>query len=433
MPFQPLSSIGIVGGGQLALMLAEAAAELGVSVHVQTPGAGDPAVSKAASVVQAALDDDQATRVLADRCGAISFENEWMPLERLHVLAQEGVSFIPGLDALAPLISKRGQRQLLNQLHLPCPRWCDLEQVFAPPQPDPMAIIQSPQAAPSSIWSGGGPYRPSDGERRPTLPEGFRFPLMAKASRGGYDGKGTVPLADQQALEALLDHVLASDWILEEMVPFEQELALVACRDRNGNVACWPLVQTHQHHQICDWVVLPAPVNHAVQSYARNVAASLLTGLDYVGVLAIEFFYGPAGLLVNEIAPRTHNSGHATIEACGCSQFAQQVRVVAGLPMGSTEAKVPGALMVNLLGPEQALSEQEQRDRLASLAALPGAHLHWYGKAQSAPGRKLGHLTLVLEGSSSAEREGERDRLLAEIRRIWPLPGAIGTRQHPLE
>lgn len=433
MPFQPLSSIGIVGGGQLALMLAEAAAELGVSVHVQTPGAGDPAVSKAASVVHAALDDDQATRVLADRSGAISFENEWMPLERLHVLAQEGVSFIPGLDALAPLISKRGQRQLLNQLHLPCPRWCDLEQVFAPPQPDPMTMIQSPQAAPSSMWSGNGPYRPSDGERRPTLPEGFRFPLMAKASRGGYDGKGTVPLADQQALEALLDHVLASDWILEEMVPFEQELALVACRDRNGNVACWPLVQTHQHHQICDWVVLPAPVNHAVQSYARNVAASLLTGLDYVGVLAIEFFYGPAGLLVNEIAPRTHNSGHATIEACGCSQFAQQVRVVAGLPMVSTEAKVPGALMVNLLGPDQGLSEQEQHDRLASLAALPGAHLHWYGKAQSAPGRKLGHLTLVLKGSSSAEREGERDRLLAEIRRIWPLPGAIGTRKLPLE
>jgi len=433
VPFQPLSSIGIVGGGQLALMLAEAAAELGVSVHVQTPGAGDPAVSKAASVVHAALDDDQATRVLADRSGAISFENEWMPLERLHVLAQEGVSFIPGLDALAPLISKRGQRQLLNQLHLPCPRWCDLEQVFAPPQPDPMTMIQSPQAAPSSMWSGNGPYRPSDGERRPTLPEGFRFPLMAKASRGGYDGKGTVPLADQQALEALLDHVLASDWILEEMVPFEQELALVACRDRNGNVACWPLVQTHQHHQICDWVVLPAPVNHAVQSYARNVAASLLTGLDYVGVLAIEFFYGPAGLLVNEIAPRTHNSGHATIEACGCSQFAQQVRVVAGLPMVSTEAKVPGALMVNLLGPDQGLSEQEQHDRLASLAALPGAHLHWYGKAQSAPGRKLGHLTLVLKGSSSAEREGERDRLLAEIRRIWPLPGAIGTRKLPLE
>jgi 5-(carboxyamino)imidazole ribonucleotide synthase len=270
-------------------------------------------------------------------------------------------------------------------------------------------------------------------EQRPTLPPGFSFPLMAKASRGGYDGKGTVPVADQQALESLLDHVLPSDWILEEMVPFEQELALVACRDRQGNVACWPLVQTHQHQQICDWVVLPAPVNQAVQAFARNVAASLLTGLDYVGVLAIEFFYGPAGLQVNEIAPRTHNSGHVTIEACRCSQFAQQVRIVAGLPMGSTDSRVPGALMVNLLGLEQEFSEQEQRERLAALAALPGAHLHWYGKAQAAPGRKLGHLTLVLEGSSSADRQGERDRLLAEVRRIWPLPEAIEPPKNPLE
>jgi len=433
VPFQPLSSIGIVGGGQLALMLAEAAAELGVSVHVQTPGSGDPAVPKAASVVQAPLDDDQATRLLAERCGAISFENEWMPLERLLPLAQVGVSFLPGLDALAPLITKRGQRQLLNQLHLPCPHWCDLDQVFAPPEPSPLAAVNPPDRMPSPLWSGQRPFRPPEGQQRPTLPPGFRFPVMAKASRGGYDGKGTVPVADQQALEGLLDHVLPSDWILEEMVPFEQELALVACRDRQGNVACWPLVQTHQHRQICDWVLLPAPVDHAVQAFARNVAASLLTGLDYVGVLAIEFFYGPGGLLVNEIAPRTHNSGHATIEACRCSQFAQQVRVVAGLPMASTVAVVPGALMVNLLGPEQELSEPDQRDRLAALTALPGAHLHWYGKVQSAPGRKLGHLTLVLEGSSSADREGESQRLLAEVRRIWPLPEAITASKNAVE
>jgi 5-(carboxyamino)imidazole ribonucleotide synthase len=356
-----------------------------------------------------------------------------MPLERLYPLAEEGVSFIPGLDALAPLISKRGQRQLLDQFHLPCPRWFGLEQVFAPPEPSPVGLLQSQAAPGSPLWRSASPYRPPELEQRPTLPPGFRFPLMAKASRGGYDGKGTVPVADQQALEALLDHVMPSDWILEEMVPFEQELALVACRDRQGNVACWPLVQTHQHQQICDWVLLPAPVNQAVQAFARNVAASLLTGLDYVGVLAIEFFYGPGGLQVNEIAPRTHNSGHVTIEACRCSQFAQQVRIVAGLPMGSTDSRVPGALMVNLLGLEQELSEQEQHERLAALAALPGAHLHWYGKAQAAPGRKLGHLTLVLAGSSSADRQGERDRLLAEVRRIWPLPEAIEPPKNPLE
>lgn len=159
-------------------------------------------------------------------------------------------------------------------------------------------------------------------------------------------------------------------------------------------------METHQHHQVCDWVLFPAPVNHAVEALARNLAASLLTALDYVGVMAIELFYGPAGLLVNELAPRTHNSGHLTIEACRCSQFSQQVRVVAGLPMGLPDPVVPGALMVNLLGPEPALDPAEEARRLEALRALPGAHLHWYGKRPSAAGRKLGHLTLLLEGAA---------------------------------
>ncbi len=503
MPSLPSSSIGIVGGGQLALMLAEAAAELGVALHVQTPHQDDPATARAASLLLAPLDDAEATRRLARDCGAISFENEWIPFSRLQPLVDEGVTFVPALDALVPLLSKRGQRELLNRLHLPCPRWCGLEAVLTPPssatagassasssaagsyqasRPEasspadrtpgaPATAASAPQGGsgaaagdspdadgmagrwgqaasldaggpplapppfaadsagplgaswpPSSLGRGGEPFQPRQGGRGPTLPPGFQFPLMAKASRGGYDGKGTVPIADASSLATLLEHVLPSEWILEEMVAFEQELALVACRDQEGTVACFPLVQTHQVRQVCDWVLMPAPVNHAVASFARNVAASLLTALDYVGVMAIEFFYGPAGLQVNELAPRTHNSGHLTIEACRCSQFSQQVRLVAGLPMGSTEAVVPGALMVNLLGTDPVPTPEQERARLDALAALPGAHLHWYGKAASAPGRKLGHLTIVLAATRPAERLQERDRLLEQVRRIWPLP-----------
>jgi 5-(carboxyamino)imidazole ribonucleotide synthase len=137
-------------------------------------------------------------------------------------------------------------------------------------------------------------------------------------------------------------------------------------------------------------------------------------------VLSIEFFYGPAGLQVNELAPRTHNSGHYTIEACRCSQFAQQVRLVAGLPMGLTDPVWPGALMVNLLGLSE--SDPDHGDRLRRLAALPGAHLHWYDKQGSSPGRKLGHLTLELEGRTAEERAREMEARLAEVRTIWPLP-----------
>ena len=148
------------------------------------------------------------------------------------------------------------------------------------------------------------------------------------------------------------------------------------------------------------------------------MAVSLLTALDYVGVLSIEFFYGPGGLQVNELAPRTHNSGHFTIEACRSSQFEQQVRIVAGLPLASVEPRISGAVMVNLLGFEESSGDYaELRQRLA---ALPGASLHWYGKRQAHPGRKLGHLTLVLESGTRVERAEELERRLAEVRAIWP-------------
>jgi 5-(carboxyamino)imidazole ribonucleotide synthase len=144
-------------------------------------------------------------------------------------------------------------------------------------------------------------------------------------------------------------------------------------------------------------------------------------------VLSIEFFYGPAGLQVNELAPRTHNSGHYTIEACRCSQFAQQVRLVAGLPMGLTDPIWPGALMVNLLGLDRSVGDptgNDPSDRLRRLAALPGAHLHWYDKQGTSPGRKLGHLTLALESRTAEERAREMAERLAEVRSIWPLPNA---------
>jgi 5-(carboxyamino)imidazole ribonucleotide synthase len=414
---RPAGVIGIVGGGQLARMLGEAARELGVGLQVQTPGTGDPALAFASGQVVAAVDDPAGTAELARRCGAISFENEWIPIEALEPLAEAGVRFLPSLEALRALVDKRSQRELLNALHLPCPRWIPLSVVLEPPAP--------PEDAAGEGQAGGNlpaypPPLAAEPGPGPHLPEGFRFPLMAKAVRGGYDGKGTRPLADQVALEELLAQVDPAHWILEERVTFQCELALTACRDREGSVACFPLVQTHQHHQVCDWVLFPAPVNHAVDAFARNVAASLLTALDYVGVLSIEFFYGPAGLQVNELAPRTHNSGHYTIEACRCSQFAQQVRLVAGLPMGLTDPVWPGALMVNLLGLSD--SDPDHGDRLRRLAALPGAHLHWYDKQGSSPGRKLGHLTLELEGRTAEERAREMEARLAEVRTIWPLP-----------
>jgi 5-(carboxyamino)imidazole ribonucleotide synthase len=396
-------------------MLAQEAPGLGLQLHLQAASASDPAVALASSFVLGDADDVVATAALARRCQVITFENEWVPLEALQGLRQGGVRFLPDLDALAALMSKRAQRELLQKLALPTPRWCPLEQVLEPP-PAPQEVLESPQ---SGVFIPPGALEAA-APRRPELPQGFQFPLMAKSSRGGYDGKGTLPIADQQALEELLATVDPTGWLLEEQVAFEMELALVAARDQHGNVVCYPLVQTQQQQQVCDWVLFPAPVSHAVEAFARNIAASVLTALDYVGLLAIEFFFGPAGLQINELAPRTHNSGHYTIEACACSQFGQQLRLAALLPMGSPEPLVPGALMVNLLGRDGT----QERDEAAcqALAALPGAHLHWYGKSESSPGRKLGHLTLLLESSGQAALQREAQAKLQEVRSIWPLP-----------
>jgi 5-(carboxyamino)imidazole ribonucleotide synthase len=379
--------IGVVGGGQLARMRVQAAAQRDVPIAVQTSDAADPAAGLASRLVAADPRDVAGTRELVVGCDGITFENEWVNIDALLPLEQQGVRFQPSLAALSPLVDKLSQRQLLDDLAIPSPPWC------------PLSLISPAQ---------------------PALPQGWTFPVMAKASRGGYDGKGTVVLRDIDGLAQLLRAVPADDWLLESWVDYELELALVVSRDQRGRIRHFPLVQTHQHQQVCDWVLAPAPVDPSVAALAYNVAASLMTKLGYVGVLALEFFYGPAGLQVNEIAPRTHNSGHFSIEACTSSQFDQQLCIAAGLPVPDPELKSRGALMVNLLGldPER---HPPLDQRLEALEAVPGLHLHWYGKSPETPGRKLGHVTLLLEGDTLLKRRDEAESALAAIRRIWPL------------
>jgi len=379
--------IGVVGGGQLARMLVQAAAQREVPIAVQTSNAADPAAGLASRLVAADPRDVAGTWELVVGCDGITFENEWVNIDALLPLEQQGVRFQPSLAALSPLVDKLSQRQLLDDLAIPSPPWC------------PLRLISPSQ---------------------PALPQGWAFPVMAKASRGGYDGKGTVVLRDIDALAQLLRAVPVEDWLLESWVDYELELALVVSRDQRGRIRHFPLVQTHQHQQVCDWVLAPAPVDPSVAALAYNVAASLMTKLGYVGVLALEFFYGAAGLQVNEIAPRTHNSGHYSIEACTSSQFDQQLCIAAGLPVPDPELKSRGALMVNLLGldPER---HPPLDQRLESLEAVPGLHLHWYGKSPETPGRKLGHVTLLLEGDTLLKRRDEAESALAAIRRIWPL------------
>ncbi len=375
-----IKRVGVIGGGQLAWMMAGAADKLGVELMVQTPSHDDPAVSIAADVVLAAIDDATATAQLATQCDVITFENEFVDLEALALLANQGVCFRPSLEALKPLLDKYHQRCYLRDLGLPTPQFVALEEV---------------RSQESGVRS-----QPS-----------FSFPVVLKTRRHGYDGQGTFIVKNAQELDSTLKRLRGCALLLEEFVPFERELAAIAARSTTGEVVVYPIVETQQEKQVCRRVFAPADVSAAIAAEVEAIAHTLLNSLNVVGVFGIECFLTADGkVLVNEIAPRTHNSGHFTLDACETSQFEQQLRAVCGLPLGSPAMHVLGAVMVNLLGYED--SHSDYLEKRQQLAAMPHAHVYWYGKAESRLGRKLGHATVLLE-----EQSGQK--VASAIEAIW--------------
>ncbi len=346
-----MKRVGIIGGGQLAWMMAKESAGLGLEVDIQTPSMTDTAVSLAHHTVVAAIDDPAATAKLAQNCDWVTFENEFVDLVALGALS--GICFRPPLTALAPLLDKYDQRQYLKQLGLPVPKFC-----------------------------AGQEYQPAD----------WQFPLVVKARRHGYDGQGTHIVKDAETLAKLpLDQML-----IEEFVPFTCELAVMAARSISGQVVVYPVVETQQVNQVCQRVYTTVDISDLLRLEINKIAHTILANLDTVGVMGIELFLTADGrVLINELAPRTHNSGHLTIEACHTSQFAQHLRAVSGMELGDPSLHCAGAVMVNLLGYESTTSDYlDQRQKIAK---LPNTYLHWYGKNQARPGRKLGHVNVILE------------------------------------
>ncbi|MFO8040860.1 MAG: 5-(carboxyamino)imidazole ribonucleotide synthase [Sodalinema sp.] len=367
--------VGIIGGGQLAWMMAQEAQKLQLQTIIQTPNSDDPAVGLADEVIFADVADVAATQELAQRCDVITFENEFVDLVELEKINNSNVLFRPRLSALKPLLDKYEQRCYLDNLTLPVPHFSKLEKT----------------------------------ENDSNL---ITFPCVMKARRHGYDGQGTVILHDRTQFEETWKRWGYPSVLMEEFIPFERELAVMAARNRQGEIAIYPIVETQQENQVCRRVVAPAAVSEDVVKDCQAIARSLLSNLDVIGLFGIELFLTPDGrVLVNEIAPRTHNSGHFSLDACETSQFAQILRAVCDLPLGSTTMTSPAAVMVNLLGFETAESDyQQRRDRLGG---FPQAHVYWYGKRQSRPGRKLGHVTVLLD---QVEEAGQ---VAAAIEAIW--------------
>lgn len=374
-PILPGATIGIVGGGQLGRMLALEARRMGYRTVSLDPKADGPAAQVTDGHIAAPLEDPEALRELARRADVVTWE--W---ENVDAAAAEA------LETETPLR----------------------------PAPRVLGIAQDRVREKDAIRELGIPVAPY---RRvtdlPSLERALReigTPALLKATRGGYDGRGQARIAapgDAPAALALLAEA-GQEWIVEGWVAYEREISVVCARSPLGEVSAFPVAENVHVEGILDTTACPAQVSDAVRREALAVAEALVEGLGVIGVLAVEMFVEGGRVLVNEIAPRPHNSGHFTWEACTVSQFEQQLRAVCGLPLGSTELLRPAA-MANLLG--RHLGEGQVLDFGAALSD-PTVALHLYGKDGLRPRRKMGHLTALGASAGEALETVLRARLL---------------------
>lgn len=357
-PLKPGSTLGIVGGGQLGRMIALAAAAYGLKVHVYAPDQDSPAFDVCARTTCAAYDDPQALAAFARSVDAVTYEFENIPRATADILARHA-PLHPNAEALATTQDRLSEKEFINRLGIPTA---------------PFQAVDTPDDLDRAIAALG-------------------LPAVLKTRRFGYDGKGQRILRERAEGDrnALFAEFGGAALILEGFVPFEREVSVVAARGRDGGFAAFDLCENEHRDHILALTRVPAPgLTPETARAALDIAKRIADALDYVGVLAVEMFLvrqdGAERLVVNEIAPRVHNSGHWTIEGATTSQFAQHVRAVCGWPLGDS-ARIGGlpVEMRNLIG--------AQADDWSGLLAEPGAHLHLYGKGEARPGRKMGHVT----------------------------------------
>lgn len=361
-----MTAVGIIGGGQLARMLALAGYPLGLTFQTLDP---DPSAAASALTHHVVGDygDDEKLHRFADHCRCLTYEFEHLPVEPLRAIARR-IPIYPSLEALAVAQDRAAEKALFRELDIPVPR---------------NATVHTLADLDAALT-------------------GIGLPAILKTRRSGYDGRGQRLLQDCRSLATIWRELGGQSLVVEALVPFERELSIIAIRAQGGETAFYPLVE-NEHRQGMLRASIPRPedpLNQAAQRYALR----LLDALGYVGVLVLEFFQVDGRLLANEFAPRVHNSGHWTIEGADTSQFENHLRAILGLPLGSCRP-IDHCAMINLIG---------QVPDASALLAIPGTHLHVYGK-HPRPNRKLGHVTIC-------ERDGA---VLTE--RIQSVYALIGT------
>ena len=370
----PRYDLGIAGAGQLARMTCLAAWPLGIRVAV-LGRPDEPSAPMAAGLIEGDWKDADAVRALGAAVGVVTLENEFVDAAALASVQAAGTPVRPNAGAMAIVQDKALQKEMLHAANLPVPRF---------------AVAES-------------------ADDLPAIGRDLGWPLMLKARTLGYDGYGNAPCAAPEAARAAFARLDSGDGVLAEaMVPFSAELAAMVARSPSGQEAVYPVVQTVQRNHVCHEVVAPAPVARWVLDLAAATASAAAAAGRGLGVMGVEMFLMESGqVLVNELAPRPHNSGHYTIEACETSQFENHLRGVLDMPLGDVTMRAPVAVMVNLLGTHAGPARPER----AAALAVEGAHLHLYDKAEVRPGRKMGHVTAL--GGTAQDALGRARRAAA--------------------
>ncbi|WP_303829266.1 5-(carboxyamino)imidazole ribonucleotide synthase [Asticcacaulis taihuensis] len=347
------STIGILGDGQLGRMLSQAASRLGFKVVTFGPDAGSPAAQVSLASKVAAYTDEAVLARLAESCDVITFEFENVPAASLDFLTGRGAVVAPSSKALRITQDRVLEKSFAREAGIGTVDFYEINSLS-----DLQGVLKS---------SG--------------------LPALLKTRREGYDGKGQVWIKSLEEAPAAYDSLNGRPSILEAKASFTREISVVAARGWNGEVKTFPIGENHHVGGILSTTLAPAQVSEAVTAAAHEIARKVLEGLDYVGVLAVELFVLPGDeLLLNEIAPRVHNSGHWTQDGCLCDQFEQHIRAVTGWPLGDTSARCT-VEMTNLLGPDIL--------EWPALAAEPQSRLYVYGKDEPRPGRKMGHINRI--------------------------------------
>jgi 5-(carboxyamino)imidazole ribonucleotide synthase len=359
-PLAPGATIGILGGGQLGRMLAMAAARLGFDTAILSPEADSPAARVAARAIVAAYDDPAALRILADAAQVITFEFENVPAAALAELERLGATVAPNTRALAIAQDRMEEKSFLNAAGIATVGFAAIDD-----EADLRAAFRR-----------------------------FGPPLLLKTRQGGYDGKGQAWAQRARDAPAALAALGGRPAIAETPADFRREVAMIAARGRDGEIALYPLTESHHENGILRRTSAPATGTPRLFAEAEKIAGTLLIALDYVGVLGVEMFERDDGrLLVNEFAPRVHNTGHWTLDGCAVDQFEQHIRAIAGWPLGPTAA-TSHVEMTNLLGSEAT--------GWARLAREPETRLWLYGKREIEAGRKMGHVNRLSKLHESA-------------------------------